>query len=410
MTESFQALHDCALNFGIDRDQSAGVAVSGGSDSLAMLHLLHEHGWSLEAATVDHGLRAEAAGEAAYVAEVCAVLGVHHSVLTVDLSGMGGNLQNNARRARYAALREWARVRGLEYVAIGHTMDDQAETFLMRVARGSGLDGLSGMRGWKAEGELTWLRPFLTCRRHDLRDYLKQRGIRWVDDPSNEDEGFERVRMRNALAVLEPLGLTPEKIWEVCFHLRDVGLELDLRAEAAFKESCHEIAGDLIFPNESISLSGLGHETRRRMLVAGLMWVSGADYPPRRTAVSSLYVGVTKSETHTLHGCVITSGDEVRITREFNAVKHLATPTTALWDGRWQLEGPHAPDLEIRPLGEAVKDTPWRETGMPRQSLLASPAIWRGETLVAAPVAGLSEGWTAKATGRGKFTDFLISR
>ena len=91
-------------------------------------------------------------------------------------------------------------------------------------------------------------------------------------------------------------------------------------------------------------------------------------------------------------------------------MRDLATPTDALWDGRWLLDGPHDPGLEIRALGEAVKDTPWRDTGMPRQSLLATPAVWQGETLIAAPVAGLANGWTAKATGRGKFTDFLISR
>ena len=74
------------------------------------------------------------------------------------------------------------------------------------------------------------------------------------------------------------------------------------------------------------------------------------------------------------------------------------------------MSGPHAPDLEIRALGEAVKDTPWREIDMPRASLTASPAVWRGETLVAAPVAGISNGWTAEATGRSNFAEFLISR
>ena len=100
----------------------------------------------------------------------------------------------------------------------------------------------------------------------------------------------------------------------------------------------------------------------------------------------------------------------MRLAREWKAVETHKTPTNQPWDTRWHLDGPHAPDLEIRALGEAVKDTPWRETGMPRQSLLASPAVWRGETLIAAPVAGLTNGWTAQATGRGKFTDFLLRR
>ena len=120
---------------------------------------------------------------------------------------------------------------------------------------------------------------------------------------------------------------------------------------------------------------------------------------------------------HTLAGCIITRGSggrggpgPWRISREFNAVKEVFGPTDQPWDGRWILRGPHADDLEVRALGESVKDTPWRDTGMPRQSLLASPAIWRGATLVAAPVAGFAGEWTAKATGRGKFDEFLQSR
>ncbi len=410
VTETFRRLRECAHNFGIKREETAGVAVSGGSDSLAMLCLLHEKGWSLEAATVDHGLRPEAAAEAAFVSEFCAARGIPHETLKVDLSGMTGNLQDNARRARYSALKKWAGQRGIAHVALGHTADDQAETFLMRVARGSGLDGLSGMSSRSEDGDVTWLRPLLTARRSELQDYLRDQDIAWIDDPSNVDERFERVRMRKALQVLEPLGVTPEKIWQVTFNLREVRMELDHRARTTFLEFCEETNGDLVFAQDALKASVLGHETRRRMINSALLWVSGADYPPRQESTLSLSIAISKGETHTLHGCIVTSGDEVRFTREFNAVKDLRGPTDALWDGRWALGGPHAPDLEVRALGEAVKDTPWRETGMPRQSLLASPAVWRGEELVAAPVAGLSNGWTTEATGRGNFTDFLISR
>ena len=91
-------------------------------------------------------------------------------------------------------------------------------------------------------------------------------------------------------------------------------------------------------------------------------------------------------------------------------MKDLSGPTDRPWDGRWVLEGPHGPDLEIRALGAAVKDTPWRETGLPRASLMASPAVWRDGALVAAPVAGLENGWRASATARGTFAEFLLSR
>ncbi|MEO1536346.1 MAG: tRNA lysidine(34) synthetase TilS [Pseudomonadota bacterium] len=408
--EALRRLREVAHNFGIKRDQTAGVAVSGGSDSLAMLFLLHDAGWSLEAATVDHGLRPEAAEEAAFVARVCAELGVPHATLKVDLSGASGNLQDNARRARYAALRGWAVDRGIGHVALGHTMDDQAETFLMRLARGSGIDGLSGMSGWQVDGDLVWVRPFLDIRREDLRGFLKTRGVSWIDDPSNDDEGFERVRMRKALGVLEPLGLTAEKLRDTAGNLSDVRLDLDLRAKAAFMAAGEERAGDIILHFPDFREAAGGHEVLRRSFAAALRWVSGADYPPRSDALLDLIAGLRKGETRTLHGCVVSSGRDARITREYNAVKDLNCSTDQLWDGRWSLQGPHSDKLEIRALGAAVKDTPWRDTGLPRQSLLASPAIWQGETLVAAPVAGLANGWTAEATGRGKFADFLISR
>jgi tRNA(Ile)-lysidine synthase len=289
-------------------------------------------------------------------------------------------------------------------------MDDDAETFLMRVARGSGLDGLSGMSGRVSDGDLTWLRPFLSCRREELRKVLRAWGTTWVEDPSNEDEGFERVRMRKALQVLEPLGITPDKIRAVTENLSRVRADLDMAAKAAFEAAGEEQNGDVVLHFPEFRVSAGGNEVIRRSFAAALRWVSGADYAPRSEALMDMIEALRTGETRTLLGCIVTSGREVRIAREYNAVRDLEVPTRVAWDGRWVLDGPHADDLAIRALGEAVKDTPWRETGMPRHSLIASPAIWRGEALVAAPLAGLANGWTAKATGRGKFTDFLISR
>ena len=119
-----------------------GVAVSGGSDSLALLHAARAWGVVVEAVTVDHGLRPEAAEEAAYVAEVCRGLGVPHSVLRWEGWDGRGNLQDQARQNRYALIAGWAEARRLRSVALGHTMDDQAETLLMRLAREAGVEGL----------------------------------------------------------------------------------------------------------------------------------------------------------------------------------------------------------------------------------------------------------------------------
>jgi tRNA(Ile)-lysidine synthase len=129
-------------------------------------------------------------------------------------------------------------------------------------------------------------------------------------------------------------------------------------------------------------------------------------------------VALAEADRFTFAGCMVTRrsnedgvGSDLRFSREFNVVKDLVTATDALWDGRWALDGPHDPVFEVRALGEALSDCPdWRETGIPRSSLLASPAIWYKNELISAPLAGFSNGWTAKATGRGNFADFLLSR
>lgn len=178
-----------------------GVAVSGGPDSLALLLLAAEARPGLVlAATVDHGLRAESAAEAAMVGEVCASLGVPHEVLSVTVAG--GNLQAEARAARYAALGGWMERNGLVALVTAHHADDQAETLLLRLNRGSGVAGLAGVRarGQVPGTALTLLRPVLGWRRTELAGVVEAAGLTAVQDPSNGDPRFDRARIRAALA------------------------------------------------------------------------------------------------------------------------------------------------------------------------------------------------------------------
>lgn len=390
-----------------------GVAVSGGSDSLALLHAAQawsaDGGPAIEAVTVDHGLRPEAADEAAFVAALCAGLGVPHSVLRWKGWDGKGNLQDQARQNRYALIAGWAAERDLPSVALGHTMDDQAETFVMRLQREAGVEGLASMRlVFRREGA-RFDRPFLFDRRADLRAFLLTRGVRWIEDPSNEDDRFDRVRVRRALDLLEPLGIGAEELLRVALNLRDASDALGAAAAGFVREAAKSAGGDLIF--DRTALRRQPAEIVRRVLGHALMFVASAAYPPRRDPLEQAIARVGDGGNTTLHGClVMVSGMTVRIAREHAAVAGLAGPTNEVWDGRWRLTGPHAPDLEVRALGEAVKDCPdWRGTGLPRASLLASPAIWRGEDLVAAPVAGLANGWTAEAPGSADFADALFA-
>lgn len=210
-----------------------GLAVSGGPDSVAMLLLAAAAlPGRVEAATVDHRLRPENAEEAAAVAHLCAALGVPHATLPVALDP--GNVQDAARRARYAALGAWAGQRGLAAIASAHHADDQAETLLMRLNRGSGVAGLAGVRprGRVPGANVVLLRPLLDWRRQALADVVAAADASVAHDPSNADDRFDRARLRKALA--EAPWLDVPALAQSARHLADADAALAWSADLEF--------------------------------------------------------------------------------------------------------------------------------------------------------------------------------
>jgi tRNA(Ile)-lysidine synthase len=184
-----------------ERGGPLGLAVSGGPDSLALLLIAHEALPGLVAvASIDHGLRPEAPGEVALVERIAAERGIPFVPLKVTIGR--GNLQAEARAARYAALARWAAEVGLGAVATAHHADDQAETLLMRLNRGSGLAGLAGVRPRADLGgsNIPLLRPLLGWRKAELAEVVAAAGIVPAQDPSNSDPAFDRARLRAQLA------------------------------------------------------------------------------------------------------------------------------------------------------------------------------------------------------------------
>ncbi len=364
---------------------------------MAALHLMAQVDTPLLAVTVDHALRAEAAQEAAFVAATCADLGLSHHILRWDHGAILGNVQDQARQARYRLITDWAQAQGVSHVVLGHTADDQAETFLMGLARGAGLDGLIGMRPKWRSGEVTFLRPFLGQSRADLRGFLAMRGLRWVEDPSNDNDLYTRVKARKALISLEPLGVSVAQLNTAIGNLALAHQALDRITRDAMARIVEQKAGAL-----SLTRAGwLGEdaEVQRRMLIAGLRWVASADYAPRAAAVQRALQAISAGRGATLWGCRIKhTCDRIWLLREPRAVADLRVATTQIWDGRWQVTGPHAPDLHIRALGsEGLRQCKnWRETGLGRDMLLVSPAIWRENALISAPLAGFGTGWAAR--------------
>ncbi|WP_454278359.1 tRNA lysidine(34) synthetase TilS [Sphingomonas sp. Marseille-Q8236] len=184
------------------------LAVSGGPDSMAMLTLAAAaFPGKIAVATVDHGLRPEAADEVRMVAEHCAGLGVPHHGLHPATPIAGASIQSQARDVRYALLAAQARALGAPVILTAHHADDQAETFLMRAARGAGLSGLSGVRARTVIAGMTILRPLLDWRRAELRQIVRRAEAPFVDDPANHDPRHDRTRFRQLLDGHEWLGV-----------------------------------------------------------------------------------------------------------------------------------------------------------------------------------------------------------
>lgn len=383
-----------------------GLAVSGGGDSMAMLHLIAgvtER--PLAVATVDHRLRAEAAAEAACVGQVCAGMGLPHEVLVWDHGAVAGNLMDAARRARYALLADWARARGIGAVLVAHTADDQAETLLLGLARMAGLDGLAGMRPRWSQAGVAFHRPLLRVTRADLRRYLMQRGLWFVDDPSNDDTGFDRVKMRRALAGLGAVGITAPGLAAVARNLAREQADLRALVAEAAARLVVERAGGLQI--DRAGFAALPDALARRLVQAALLWLSGADHGPRAGALMRMVQALRDGRGATLWGCrLVHRKDGALLVREPRSLGP-EVPLGAVWDGRWQVTGPGAGS--VRAVGaDGLGQLPaWRAAGLSRDQALVTPAIWESNRLIAAPI--LTPGEEFAATLTAGFGLFLLS-
>lgn len=379
-----------------------GVALSGGGDSVALLHILTQcfQGQDVQilAATVDHGLRRESADEARQVAALACHMGVDHEILHWQGWQGDGNLQDQARRARYQLLSDWAKRREIEIITLGHTADDQAETVLMRLARSAGVNGLAAMPVRRQLNGITLLRPLLRVTRAQLRNHLTQHDLTWVEDPSNQDRRFERVRMRQAMKTLEPLGLTIASLSAVAENMGKAKEALDHNVLLVGKDLAKAISGAVVIDEKG--LRNQPDEIIHRLLAGALRWVSGGEYPLRRGVMAEALVCVRTGGGVTLGGCrILSRRGQVWICREYNAVRDEVALPDAIWDKRWVLQGADVSGLEVRPLGRAglLLCPDWRDSGCPHEVLEATPAVWRKQDLVAAPMAEMANGWTAKA-------------
>lgn len=369
-----QEFSDLMAAHGLDKDhKSVAVAVSGGADSMALSLLVARWGKAVYL-SFDHGLRSNSAGEMSKVGAWLKAKGLKHVVLSWAGEKPTAGIQQAARDARYLAMEKWCKDNGVEYLLLAHHEGDQAETFLMRLARGSGVDGLSAMSDNTpplfVNGGPTYIRPLLGVEKSRLVATLEHMQHDWVEDPSNENLAFTRVQARKLLAEPPMEGLNNKRMANTAKRMKRVRQVLDrLTAEVlSAAVNTEEIATKSGFCHLNTAvLKEADEEIALRVLSRLLTHFGGSIYPPRMLPVERLLGEVMREgfSGATLAGCHIsdhkTHKRQVIIGREENAIRdeiYINSGETTLWDNRFLI---HL-DENLPPLLVKKLDMPtWRD-------------------------------------------------
>jgi len=311
------------------------VAVSGGADSTALMLLLADWARADErpppiVLTVDHGLRPESRKDAEGAKKLAASLKLDAHVLSWKGAKPAADVEAEARSARYTLMGRWCAEHGIPALYVAHTLEDQAETFLLRLARGSGLDGLSGMLPLAPlpVPEFTQVRlarPLLPFPKEELRAFLRDRKVAWSEDPMNRDPRFSRSKLRAAWPQLMELGLTPVRVADAATHLARARAAIEdmtrgfLHRGVRFAEHAAAI--------DPLRLKVLPREVGLRALASVLSHVADAEYGPRFDRLERLFDSILAGSLGggaTLHGCMVApapGGEQV-----FGSATILITP------------------------------------------------------------------------------------
>ncbi len=391
--------------------ERAAIAVSGGSDSIGLMHLFADWRASSDVArsrepplilTVDHGLRPESAAEANVVAAQAAALGFTHETLRWHGPKPASGVQEAARNARYDLLLGRLAAHDMpRLLLLAHTLEDQAETLLMRLARGSGIDGLSAMRTNETriavqyghpvrETAIKLRRPLLGTSKGAIQALLRNRNVTWCEDPSNADMRFERIRVRRAAPALAALGLTGESLGRAARRLGDARAVLqhhNARLAAALINDHHGAFGELIVKAKAEVLQV---PEAVQLLTPLLSVFGGAALPAQLSQIETLAERVCSTSDAgagrvTLGGCLIdiapsVHGRSVRVFREHsrgNLPTCQVEPGQGIfWDRRFYISvtPTAAASVEIGPLGAGPIEP--LAAKLPRSSLAGLPS-WR---------------------------------
>lgn len=406
------------------------LAVSGGADSIALMLLART--WlnltrvthpQITVLTVDHRLREASTVEAEWVKSTAATFGFQHETLSWDGDKPSADLQAEARRARYRLMTSYCRSMGIPALATAHTCDDQAETLLMRLARGSGIDGLTAMDIVSHQNGVDILRPLLEIPRRRIEAFLHARGQTWLDDPSNEDDRFERVRVRRKLRAARSLGLAPAAVALSAKRLRRARVALDAAATAFLRDNAALYpAGyaEIGLPKLRLVHDEIGLRALGRIITA----IGGDhDAPLRLSKLEACFDALRNGQRGaTLGGCrLLVKADRLLAIREIGRMdgttaRPIQPGETSLWDCRFNFTaGAEADAALLRPLGPGGYRVICAADGhfgeVPRLATLTLPSLWAGDTLRFTPFASFAgpppAGWSTNS--RAEFAHSLAA-
>jgi tRNA(Ile)-lysidine synthase len=286
------------------KGEAIALAVSGGVDSVAMLHWFAATGLPGVALTVNHGLRPGAAAEASAVKKMSALLGIKHETLLWTGEKPSVGIEAAARKARYDLMLDYCRSHGVGVLLTAHQADDQIETFLMNLGRGSGVYGLGGIRAELRRGGIIIARPLLEVSRRELQDWCDSRQIQYFNDEMNDDENFARVKIRKNRHVLrDRLGIGDRRILLAIKNLARARQALEADIEKLLESVYSPAQKRAVFP--AALLFSLSRESQLKFLGEALRRIGGAGYAPRLGNILRLLERLKDDTVATLSHCAI---------------------------------------------------------------------------------------------------------
>ncbi len=391
--------------FALPLGERFALAVSGGPDSMALalcarLWCEKNHHPLPQAFIVDHALREESAAEAALVRQRLQALGITAEVLLWQHEAVTSAIHSSARRARYQLLLNACRCHKITSLLFAHQREDQAETILMRFAKGSGVDGLAGMAAESVKEGIRILRPFINQSKQRLIATCDAAGISYVTDPSNKAQKFARGRLREVMPLLADEGLTIDRLVDIGIRAAETREAMDCFTDEFIAAHSHQDEWGVIYFEKS-ALLATPRAIALRAISRALQTIHAEFYAPTHASLSLLLDTLKNEATfsaRTLNGCLVSENQKYLIfMREFSAITEtlsISTGETVIWDGRWQITcaaGEGTDGATVKALGNPPHEvldrlSPDLRHKLPQGRIRATlPALWVGSEIKCLP-------------------------